>query len=134
MPLTFQEEENSKLAAKIKELEEDRVRLQRTINIHQTQTEKQKALAEELARKCDDLQLQVSALNKEVETLTRSQKQAAFIHSTMEVRLNRAVEEAERLKSQLAKTKQMNKMHFEAAKLLSFAEEEFMKALDWGKS
>ncbi|XP_008403610.1 testis-expressed sequence 9 protein-like [Poecilia reticulata] len=173
------EEENSKLAAKIKELEEDRVRLQRTINIHQTQTEKQKALAEELARKCDDLQLQVSALNKEVETLTRSQKQAAFIHSTMEVRLNRAVEEAERLKSQLAKTKQMNKdkvseeqqnkesllaenqilkkqkaeliagfkkqlklidilkrqkMHFEAAKLLSFAEEEFMKALDWGKS
>lgn len=25
-------------------------------------------------------------------------------------------------------------MHFEAAKLLSFTEEEFMKALDWGKS
>lgn len=25
-------------------------------------------------------------------------------------------------------------MHFEAAKLLSFAEDEFMKALDWGKS
>lgn len=25
------------------------------------------------------------------------------------------------------------KMHFEAAKLLSFTEEEFMKALDWGK-
>lgn len=24
-------------------------------------------------------------------------------------------------------------MHFEAAKLLSFTEEEFMKALDWGK-
>ncbi|PWA17210.1 hypothetical protein CCH79_00010426 [Gambusia affinis] len=173
------EDENSKLAAKIKELEEDRVRLQRTINIQQTQTEKQKALAEESARKCDDLQLQVSALSKEVETLTRSQKQAALVHSTVEVRLNRAVEEVEKLKSQLAKTKQINKdkiseeqqskenllaenqtlkkqkteliagfkkqlklidilkrqkMHFEAAKLLSFAEEEFMKALDWGKS
>lgn len=25
-------------------------------------------------------------------------------------------------------------MHYEAAKLLSFAEDEFMKALDWGKS
>lgn len=25
-------------------------------------------------------------------------------------------------------------MHFEAAKLLSFTEDEFMKALDWGKS
>uniref|UniRef100_A0A3B5M2R8 Uncharacterized protein n=1 Tax=Xiphophorus couchianus TaxID=32473 RepID=A0A3B5M2R8_9TELE len=173
------EDENSKLAAKIKELEEDRVRLQRTINIQQTQTEKQKALAEESARKCDDLQLQVSALCKEVEILTRSKKQAALIHSTAEVRLNRAVEEVERLKSQLAKTKQINKdkiseeqqskenllaenqvlkkqkteliagfkkqlklidilkrqkMHFEAAKLLSFAEEEFMKALDWGNS
>ncbi|XP_005814958.1 testis-expressed protein 9 [Xiphophorus maculatus] len=173
------EDENSKLAAKIKELEEDRVRLQRTINIQQTQTEKQKALAEESARKCDDLQLQVSALCKEVEILTRSKKQAALIHSTAEVRLNRAVEEVERLKSQLAKTKQINKdkiseeqqskenllaenqilkkqkteliagfkkqlklidilkrqkMHFEAAKLLSFAEEEFVKALDWGKS
>jgi len=25
-------------------------------------------------------------------------------------------------------------MHYEAAKLLSFTEDEFMKALDWGKS
>ncbi|KAM4744971.1 testis-expressed protein 9-like [Anableps anableps] len=173
------EDENAKLTAKIKELEEDRVRLQRTISIQQTQTEKQKALAEESARKCDDLQVQVTASCKEVETLKRSQKQAAAVHSTVEVRLNRALEEVERLKSQLSKTRQINKdkiseehqskgnllaenqmlkkqkaelivgfkkqlklidilkrqkMHFEAAKLLSFTEEEFMKALDWGKS
>uniref|UniRef100_A0A3Q2PTC8 Testis expressed 9 n=1 Tax=Fundulus heteroclitus TaxID=8078 RepID=A0A3Q2PTC8_FUNHE len=173
------DDENAKLTATVKELEEDRARLQRAVGIQQTQTEKQRALAEELAKKCDNLQLQVSALSKEVETLTRSQKQAAAVHGTVEVRLNRALEEVEKLKSQLSKTRQINKdkiseehqskenllaenqtlkkqkaelivafkkqlklidilkkqkMHFEAAKLLSFTEEEFLKALDWGKA
>ncbi|XP_026233403.1 testis-expressed protein 9 isoform X2 [Anabas testudineus] len=173
------DDENAKLSAKIKELEEDRARLQKTTNIQQTHIEKYRALAEESAKKCDGLQLQVSGLYKEIENLNRSQKQAAAVHSTVEVRLNRALEEAERLKTQLNKTKQTNKdkiseehqskenllaenkmlkkqkaelivgfkkqlklidilkrqkMHFEAAKLLSFTEDEFMKALDWGKS
>ncbi|MEQ2300356.1 hypothetical protein AMECASPLE_024576 [Ameca splendens] len=172
------DDENAKLTANIKELEEDRARLQRTVSIQKTQTERQKALAEESAKKCNDLQLQVTALSKEVETLNRSQKQAAAVHRTVEVRLNRALEEVEKLKSQLSKTRQMNKekiseehqskenllaenqilkkqkaelivgfkkqlklidilkrqkMHFEAAKMLSFTEEEFMKALDLGK-
>ncbi|GAA6227816.1 testis-expressed sequence 9 protein [Lates japonicus] len=173
------DDENAKLCAKIKELEEDRARLQRTTSIQQTQIEKHRALAEESAKKCDGLQLQVSGLHKEIENLNRSNKQAAATHSTVEVRLNRALEEVERLKTQLNKIKQMNKekiseehqskenllaenkmlrkqkaelimgfkkqlklidilkrqkMHFEAAKLLSFTEDEFMKALDWGKS
>lgn len=64
MFLVFQEDENAKLTAKIKELEEDRVRLQRSVSIQQTQTEKQKALAEESTKKCEALQLQVSALSK----------------------------------------------------------------------
>ncbi|XP_039987180.1 testis-expressed protein 9 isoform X2 [Xiphias gladius] len=172
------DDENAKLSAKIKEIEEDRTRLQKTISIQQTQIEKHRALAEESAKKCDGLQLQVSGLHKEIENLNRSNKQAAAIHSTAEVRLNRALEEVERLKTQLNKMKQMNKdkiseehqskenllaenkmlkkqkaelvvgfkkqlklidilkkqkMHFEAAKLLSFTEDEFMKALDWGK-
>uniref|UniRef100_A0A8C7ZQC7 Testis expressed 9 n=1 Tax=Oryzias sinensis TaxID=183150 RepID=A0A8C7ZQC7_9TELE len=172
------DDENANLCVKIKELEEDHTRLQRTTNIQQTQIEKHKALAEDSSKKCDALQLQVSALNKEIEDLKRSQKQAAGVHSTAEVRLNRALEEVEWLKTQLNKSKQMNKdkiseehesrerliaenntlqkqkaelivgfkkqlklidilkrqkMHFEAAKLLSFTEEEFMKALDWGK-
>ncbi|XP_075966235.1 testis-expressed protein 9 [Anarhichas minor] len=173
------DDENAKLSAKMKELEEERARLQKTANIQQTQIEKHRALAEESDKKCDGLQLQVSALHKEIETLNRSHKQAAGVHSTVEVRLNRALEEVERLKTQLNKMKQMNtdkiseehqskenllaenkmlkkqkaelivgfkkqlklidilkrqKMHFEAAKLLSFTEDEFMKALDWGKS
>ncbi|XP_072236618.1 testis-expressed protein 9 isoform X2 [Leuresthes tenuis] len=173
------DDENAKLNAKIKELEEDRAKLQKTTSIQQTQIEKHRALAEESAKKCEGLQLQVSAFHKEIENLNRSQKQAAAVHSTAEVRLNRALEEVERLKTQLNKTAQMNKdkkseahqskenvlaenkmlkkqkaelivgfkkqlklidilkrqkMHYEAAKLLSFTEEEFMKALDWGKS
>ncbi|XP_029987063.1 testis-expressed protein 9 [Sphaeramia orbicularis] len=173
------DDENAKLSAKIKEIEEDRARLQKTTSIQQTQIEKHKALAEESAKKCDGLQLQVAGLQKEIENLNRSHKQAAAFHSTVEVRLNRALEETERLKTQLTKMQQANKdkineehqsrgnllaenkilkkqkaelivgfkkqlklidilkrqkMHFEAAKLLSFTEEEFMKALDWGKS
>ncbi|XP_067342172.1 testis-expressed protein 9 isoform X2 [Channa argus] len=172
------DDENAKLRAKIKEFEEDRAQLQKTMSIQQTQIEKHKALAEESDKKCGGLQLQVSGLNKEIENLNRSQKQAAAIHSSVEVRLNRALEEVERLKTQLNKTQQINKdkiseehqskekllaenkvlkkqkaelivgfkkqlklidilkrqkMHFEAAKLLSFTEDEFMKALDWGK-
>lgn len=60
----LQDDENAKLNAKIKEIEEDRARLQKTTSIQQTQIEKHRALADESGRKCDGLQLQVSALNK----------------------------------------------------------------------
>ncbi|XP_053898528.1 testis-expressed protein 9 isoform X3 [Malaclemys terrapin pileata] len=114
---------------------------------------------------------------KELENLKRIQKQASTSQSATEVRLNRALEEAERYKMELNKLKQSNKdianqehkkfeelkiankrlekqkgelmtgfkkqlklidilkrqkMHIEAAKMLSFTEEEFMKALEWG--
>ncbi|KAK0132342.1 Testis-expressed protein 9 [Merluccius polli] len=117
--------------------------------------------------------------SKEIEGLNRTQKQAAGNQNTVEVRLNRALEEVERLKAQLNNMKQLSKdkvkeehqskenllaenkmlkkqkeelilgfkkqlklidilkrqkMHFEAAKLLYFTEEEFLTALDWGKS
>uniref|UniRef100_A0A8C0QRZ2 Uncharacterized protein n=1 Tax=Chelonoidis abingdonii TaxID=106734 RepID=A0A8C0QRZ2_CHEAB len=68
------------------------------------------------------------------ENLKRIQKQASTSQSATEVRLNRALEEAERYKMELNKLKQSNKMHIEAAKMLSFTEEEFMKALEWGIS
>ncbi|XP_010878533.1 testis-expressed protein 9 [Esox lucius] len=170
---------NSVLSTKIKQVEEDRDRLQKTTNVQQTQIEKHKTLTEQSNRKCDGLQQKVTALQKEIEGLKRVQKQAATNHSAVEVRLNRALEEVERSKTQLSKIKQISKdtanqehktietlqaenkrlekqkaelilgfkkqlklidilkrqkMHFEAAKMLSFTEEEFMKALDWGKS
>ncbi|KAG5848964.1 testis-expressed protein 9 isoform X3 [Anguilla rostrata] len=173
------DDENANLSAKIKEVEEDRARLQRMTNIQRSQLEKHKVLSEDSSRKCEGLQHQVIALQKEIESLKRTQKQATTNHSATEVRLNRALEEAEKFKLELNKIKQSSKdsanqdhqkmealqaenkklerqkaelisgfkkqlklidilkrqkMHFEAAKMLSFTEEEFMKALDWGKS
>ncbi|XP_051920076.1 testis-expressed protein 9 [Hippocampus zosterae] len=173
------DDENIKLNTKVKQLEEDRMKLQRTVNIQQTKMDKLKASESEAAVKCDSLQLQVSALHKEMEKLNKSSKQGAVAHNTVELRLSRALDEVERLKSELTKTKQMSKdksseeqqtrenllaenkllkkqkgelivglkkqlklidvlkrqkMHLEAAKLLSFTEDEFMKALDWGKT
>ena len=40
----------------------------------------------------------------------RAQKQAAINHNSVEVRLNRALEEVERLKAQLSNMKQLSKV------------------------
>ncbi|KAK1802169.1 hypothetical protein P4O66_021841, partial [Electrophorus voltai] len=173
------DDENAVLCRKLKEVEDERARLQKSYNMQQTQLEKHRALAEEAGKNSDSLRQQVTTLQKELEGMKRAQKQAASAHSAMEVRLNRALEEAEKSKTDLSKLKQSSKdsanqeqhriealqtenkklekqkaelvmgfkkqlklidilkrqkMHFEAAKMLSFTEEEFMKALDWGKS
>ncbi|XP_044246908.1 testis-expressed protein 9 isoform X3 [Ursus arctos] len=173
------ENEIQDLKSQIKNFEEDCARQQRTINLQQSQTEKYKTLFEELNKKCDGLQQQLSSVEKELENKRRLQKQAASNQSATEVRLNRALEEAEKYKLELSKSRQNNKdianeehkkiealksenkklekqkgelmiglkkqlklidvlkrqkMHIEAAKMLSFTEEEFMKALEWGNS
>ncbi|XP_041442702.1 testis-expressed protein 9 isoform X2 [Xenopus laevis] len=171
------DDENRNLTSRLKEVEEDRARLQRSANIQQTQAEKYKALSEEAHKKSDTLQHQLTSLEKELENFKRIQKQSASSQSATEVRLNRALEEAEKYKTELNKLKQSNKdtanqekkkieelklenqklekqkaelmagfkkqlklidilkrqkMHIESAKMLSFTEEEFMKALEWG--
>ncbi|KAG8575790.1 hypothetical protein GDO81_009675 [Engystomops pustulosus] len=173
------DDENRNLTSRAKDLEEERVRLQRTSSIQQTQADKYKTLFEEANKKSDGLQHQLSALEKELENIKRIQKQSASNQSATEVRLNRAMEEAEKYKMELNKLKQSNKdtanqerkrieelklenkklekqkselmagfkkqlklidilkrqkMHIESAKMLSFTEEEFMKALEWGVS
>ncbi|NXI69753.1 TEX9 protein, partial [Anseranas semipalmata] len=171
------DDENKNLKSRLKDTEEEKTRLQRTISVQQSQTEKYKMLSQEANKKSEGLQQEVIALEKELENLKRVQKQAATSQSATEVRLNRALEEAERYKVELNKLKQSNKdvvnqelkaieelktenkklqkekgelitgfkkqlklidvlkrqkMHIEAAKMLSFTEEEFMKALEWG--
>nr|KAF6393976.1 testis expressed 9 [Pipistrellus kuhlii] len=173
------EDEIEDLKSQVKNFEEDCVRQQRTINLQQSQTEKYKTLFEEANKKCDGLQQQLSSVERELESKRRLQKQAATTQSATEVRLNRALEEAEKCKLELSKLRQNSKdiaseehkkiealksenkklekqkgelmmgfkkqlklidvlkrqkMHIEAAKMLSFTEEEFMKALDWEKS
>lgn len=173
------EAEIQDLKSQVKNFEEDCVRQQRTINLQQSQAEKYKTLFEEANKKYDGLQQQLSSVERELENKRRLQKQAATTQSATEVRLNRALEEAEKYKLELSKLRQNNKdivseehkkiealksenrklekqkgelmigfkkqlklidvlkrqkMHIEAAKMLSFTEEEFMKALDWGNS
>ncbi|XP_023789835.1 testis-expressed protein 9 isoform X2 [Cyanistes caeruleus] len=171
------DDENQNLETRLKDTEEENTRLQRTISLQQSQTEKYKMLSQEANKKTEELQQEVTALEKELENLKRAQKQAATTQSATEVRLNRALEEVEKYKVELNKLKQSNKdvanqelkmieelktenkklqkqkgelitgfkkqlklidilkrqkMHIEAAKMLSFTEEEFMKALEWG--
>ncbi|XP_061856479.1 testis-expressed protein 9 isoform X5 [Colius striatus] len=171
------DDENQNFKSRLKDIEEENSRLQRTISMQRSHTEKYKMLSQEATRKSEELQQEVIALEKELNNLKRVQKQAVTSQSATEVRLNRALEEAERYKVELNKLKQSNKdaakqelktiealkaenkklqkqkdelitgfkkqmklidilkrqkMHIEAAKMLSFTEEEFMKALEWG--
>ncbi|XP_022088557.1 testis-expressed protein 9-like isoform X2 [Acanthaster planci] len=171
------DEQNSKLESRLKEAEDERARLQRTNTTQQTQLDKYKKLSEETKRKNEGLEGQLASLRKEVDSLKRNQKQSAASQGAVEVRLNRAQEEADRYKAELQRArtssresseqerkrveqllaenrrldKQKNelmngfkkqlklidvlkrqKMHIEAAKMLSFTEEEFVKALEWG--
>ncbi|XP_038669470.1 testis-expressed protein 9 isoform X2 [Scyliorhinus canicula] len=103
------DDENDSLNNRVKELEEERNKLQKTTSIQQTQIEKYKNLADEAYRKSDGLQQQVTSLQKELDGQKRAQKQAATNHSATEVRLNRALEEAEKYKTELNKMKQCNK-------------------------
>uniref|UniRef100_A0A8C0NDM4 Testis expressed 9 n=1 Tax=Canis lupus familiaris TaxID=9615 RepID=A0A8C0NDM4_CANLF len=103
------ENEIQNLKSQIKNFEEDCMRQQRTINLQQSQTEKYKTLFEELNKKCDGLQQQLSSAEKELESKRRLQKQAATSQSATEVRLNRALEEAEKYKLELSKSRQNNK-------------------------
>ncbi|XP_007904753.1 testis-expressed protein 9 isoform X1 [Callorhinchus milii] len=171
------DDENTTLSNRLKDTEDERSRLQKTAGIQQTQIEKYKHLADEAHQKSDGLQQQLSSLQKDLESLKRSQRQNITNQNATEVRLNRALEEVEKYKTELNKLKQGNKdtanqdrgkieqlktenkrlekqkaelmtgfkkqlklidilkrqkMHIEAAKMLSFTEEEFIKALEWG--
>ena len=103
--LRKKEEENSKLAQRCKELDEDRGKQLRISNSHQTQMEKYKKLNEELESKLTQLDQQNSVLKKENEQLKRDMKKNQVDQQQGELKLNRALEEIEKLKVQLDKSK-----------------------------
>ncbi|KAL5020276.1 hypothetical protein ScPMuIL_003168 [Solemya velum] len=162
---------------RVKEMEEERGRLHRTNAAQQTQIDKFKNLSEAARTKSESLENQLTSMRKELDQVKRSQKQQVSNQSATDVRLNRALEEIEKYKEQLQRSKtsskevtdqekrrvdqlmadnkrlekqkqelmagfrkqlklidvlKRQKMHIEAAKMLSFSEEEFVKALEWG--
>ncbi|XP_067938674.1 testis-expressed protein 9-like [Watersipora subatra] len=175
--LTHEKEENNNLTSRIKELEDERKKLSRTNATQQGSLEKYKKAADDAKSKSEFLDSQLSALKKELDGVKRSQKQQQATQGAADVRLNRALEDVDKYKQQLAKAKEQTKntsesdkqkidrlladnkrlekqkgelmsgfkkqlklidilkrqkMHIEAAKMLSFTEEEFVKALEWG--
>lgn len=171
------DEKSSAVERKVKELTEEQGRLQKTNQGLQSQIDKYKKLYDECKHKNEGLEQQLVALRKDLDSIQRDQKQSASNKNVTEVRLNRALEEAEKYKTALKKEKTQSKdtgeqdrkrieqllaenkrlekqknelmtgfkkqmklidvlkrqkMHIEAAKLLQFSEEEFVKALDWG--
>eukprot|EP00455_Lapot_gusevi_P003601 TRINITY_DN11466_c0_g3_i3.p1 TRINITY_DN11466_c0_g3~~TRINITY_DN11466_c0_g3_i3.p1 ORF type:complete len:333 (+),score=61.90 TRINITY_DN11466_c0_g3_i3:77-1075(+) len=163
------------LEGKLKAFDEDNKRLSRGLQAAEAAAEKQKKSSAEAIKKADVLDKQVATLAKELESLQKSRKQAEVEKRARDVRLNRALEEAEKYKSMVREqketrkdgsdglrqenarlvaenkklTRQKNellaafkkqlklidilkrqKVHIEAAKVLSFTEEEFTKTLE----
>ncbi|XP_069910346.1 testis-expressed protein 9 isoform X1 [Oryctolagus cuniculus] len=128
------EDEIQDLKSQVKNFEEDCGRQQRTINMQQSQLEKYKTLFEEANKKCDGLQQQLSSVerdianeeHKKIEVLKAENKKLEKQKGELMMGFKKQLKLIDVLKRQ--------KMHIEAAKMLSFTEEEFMKALEWGNS
>ncbi|XP_068954217.1 testis-expressed protein 9 isoform X2 [Petaurus breviceps papuanus] len=126
------EDEVRNLKASLKDINEDHVRMERTINIQQSQIEKYKTLSEEANKKCDGFQQQLTAVEKDlaneeykkIEELKTENKKLEKQKGELMTGFRKQIKLIDILKRQ--------KMHIEAAKMLSFTEEEFMKALEWG--
>ncbi|XP_027869856.1 testis-expressed protein 9-like isoform X1 [Xiphophorus couchianus] len=151
----YQNDEFGKLFATNKRLGDDRARLQKTICVQKIQIEEQKASIKDLAHKCHDLRLQVYDLSKlvrgydeEVEkmncqlTAANLVKKKKILSSEENLNIENLLAENKNLKKQkydlILGFKKQTKlidilkrqiMHLEAAKLLSFTEDEFIKAM-----
>ncbi|EDV25272.1 uncharacterized protein TRIADDRAFT_55137 [Trichoplax adhaerens] len=177
MDCNLKDEKVTRAESKAKTATEEQTKLQRLNQNLQSQLDKYKKVVDENKKKGETLEAQLTTLRKELDSSQRSQKQTAVNHNAVEVRLNRALEENEKLKLSMQKAKveskdskvherkrieqlhadnkrlekqknelmngfkkqlklidilKKQKMHIEAAKLLSFTEEEFVRALDWG--
>lgn len=65
----IQDDENQNLETRLKDTEEENTRLQRTISLQQSQTEKYKMLSQEANKKTEGLQQEVTALQKVLQIL-----------------------------------------------------------------
>mmetsp|Transcript_24184 Transcript_24184/g.39734 ORF Transcript_24184/g.39734 Transcript_24184/m.39734 type:complete len:366 (-) Transcript_24184:132-1229(-) len=96
-------------AATIAELAESRSRLQKQLHAAEAQVEHFRKAADDSSKKQEILERQLAALKKDLDGAQRVQKQADSETSSREVRLNRAMEEIEKLKGQLREARSQGK-------------------------
>eukprot|EP00656_Telonema_subtile_P043002 TRINITY_DN4919_c0_g1_i2.p1 TRINITY_DN4919_c0_g1~~TRINITY_DN4919_c0_g1_i2.p1 ORF type:complete len:356 (-),score=96.60 TRINITY_DN4919_c0_g1_i2:4-1071(-) len=167
-----------RLGDQLKATHDELAKVQKREKAQHSATERAQRQGNDSQEKRDLLEKKVASLSKEVDTLTQKQKSFDKESQQKDLRLNRALEEVERLKGQIkdsqsnarntgdslrkghdqlvadnkklekqkaelivAFKKQLKlidvlrrqKMHVEAARLLSFTEEEFTKTLEMGE-
>ncbi|XP_016517697.1 testis-expressed sequence 9 protein-like isoform X2 [Poecilia formosa] len=148
-------DEFAKLFATNKRLGDDQARLQKTIDVQEVQIKEQKASIKDLAQICHNLHLQVYDLNELVKgydeevdrmnsqlTAANLAKKKKVLSSEENLTIENLLAENKLLKKQkydlISGFKKQAKlidilkrhiMHVEAAKLLSFTEDEFIKAM-----
>eukprot|EP01135_Chromosphaera_perkinsii_P008178 Nk52_evm1s1177 gene=Nk52_evmTU1s1177 len=170
----FNSEDSEK---KIKEAVDEKNALLKKNQALEAQVERNRKAAASARLQVDSRDTEIQTLKKDLATAQKASKNASIDHGSIEIRLNRALEEIEKYKVQLVKAGQENhdlgenyrmetkklveenkvlnkqknelvaafkkqlklidilkrqKIHIEAAKMLQFTEDEFIKALDWG--
>ena len=80
---------------------DERMKLQKQNQTLQNQVEKYSNLAEEKKKQNKIMETEIGKLKKDVDAMTRAEKKSGQSQKTMEVRLDRAVEEGEKFKSLL---------------------------------
>jgi len=170
------ENEVNSLKVQLKAVEEDRKKLRRNLQNAEGSLDRQRKEAQALESKAAALEREVATLRKELEASEKARKQQEQESKNQLLKLNRALQDAERFKARLEKQdsqrgasdatqkelaklrtenkrlqqqktelinackKQLKlidilrrqKLHAEAARMLSFSEEEFAKTLELG--
>lgn len=162
----------------LKEAQQQRAKLERNEKALQASLEREKAATAEQRQRADKMERELATLRKEAEEVGRGQRNALSELRGKDVRLNRALEELERYRTQLREMREARdgagqdaradaqrlaaenarlkkrqsdlvlafkkqaklidvlkrqKLHVEAATLLSFTEAEFSKTLELGE-
>lgn len=99
----------TELTKQVKKLEGSSAKLETVEKGLQAQVDKHKKLADAATLKAAESDKKLLALRKEYDTLNRNHKQTDQEGQSKDVRLNRALEEVERLKQQLKDAKLVNR-------------------------